>query len=44
MPGLVLAYLLTLMVPIIPLLLIIAGGLANPRRAVALTPNKPNET
>jgi hypothetical protein len=44
MPGLILAYLLTLMVPIIPLLLIIAGGLANPRRAVALTPNKPNET
>jgi len=43
LPGLVLAYLLTLMVPVIPMLLIIAGGLANPRRPIALTPNKPNQ-
>jgi hypothetical protein len=44
LPGLVLAYLLTLMLPVIPLLLIIAGGLANPRRAIALTPTKPDQT
>jgi hypothetical protein len=43
LPGLILAYLLTMMVPIIPIVLIIAGGLANPRRAIALTPNKPDQ-
>ena len=44
LPGLVLAYLLTVMVPLVPLILVIAGGLSNPRRAVALTPHKPTQT
>ncbi|MBL0371212.1 DUF2232 domain-containing protein [Rhizobium sp. KVB221] len=44
MPGLILLYLLTLMLPIIPVLLVIAGGLANPRRAIALTPTKQTPT
>lgn len=43
LPGLILAYLLTFIIPIIPILLIIAGGLANPRRAIALTPQTTSE-
>jgi hypothetical protein len=45
LPGLVLIYILTLFfLPVIGVLIIIAGGLANPRRAIALTPNKPDTT
>jgi hypothetical protein len=45
LPGLILIYLLTFFfLPVIGLLIIIAGGLANPRRAVALTPNNSNQT
>jgi hypothetical protein len=45
LPGLILIYLLTLFfLPVIGFLLIIAGGLANPRRAIALTPQKTDET
>ena len=44
LPGLILAYLLTFMIPIIPVLLIIAGGLANPRRTIALTAQNKTET
>lgn len=43
-PALFLLYLLTFTVPFIPIAIIIAGGLANPRRAIALTPTKPNPT
>lgn len=43
LPGLILAYLLTFVIPILPILLIIAGGLANPRRAIALTPQTASE-
>ena len=42
LPVLVLVYLLTMIMPLIGLALILAGGLANPRRAIALTPTKPN--
>jgi len=42
LPGLVLVYLMTFFfLPLIGFLLVIAGGLANPRRAIALTQNKP---
>lgn len=41
-PGLVLVYLLTFFfLPVIGFLLVIAGGLANPRRAIPLTQTKP---
>lgn len=42
LPVLVLIYALTLMVPLIGIAIILAGGLANPRRTIALTPQKPN--
>ncbi|MDH6266818.1 MFS family permease [Rhizobium sp. SG_E_25_P2] len=42
LPGLVLVYLLTFFfLPVIGFLLVIAGGLANPRRAIPLTQTKP---
>ena len=44
LPALVLAYLVTFILPPAGLLVAIAGGLANPRRAIALTPHKSNET
>ncbi|MBX9456345.1 MAG: YybS family protein [Rhizobium sp.] len=44
LPALVLVYLITFLVPPVVLIVALAGGLANPRRAIALTPNKPNET
>jgi hypothetical protein len=40
LPALVLTYMLSLFLG----LLVVVIGLANPRRAIALTPNKPNET
>ena len=39
-PTLIIIYLLTLLMPIFGIAIILAGGLANPRRAIALTPNK----
>jgi hypothetical protein len=42
LPGLILVYLLSVfLLPMFGLLIIIAGGLANPRRAIAVTPDKP---
>jgi hypothetical protein len=38
LPGLILVYLLALFIPPVPMIIAVAGGLANPRRAVALTP------
>jgi len=43
LPALILVYLVTFILPPVGLLVAITGGLANPRRAIALTPNKPNE-
>jgi hypothetical protein len=42
LPVLVLVYLATLIFPPLTIVIAIAGGLANPRRAIALTPNKPD--
>jgi hypothetical protein len=42
LPALVLVYLATVIFPPLTIVIAIAGGLANPRRAMALTPNKPN--
>ena len=44
LPTLIITYLVTLIFPPLTIVIAIAGGLANPRRAIALTPNKPNET
>lgn len=44
LPALILVYLVTLIFPPLTIVIAIAGGLANPRRAIALTPNKPNPT
>jgi hypothetical protein len=44
LPVLVLVYIITFIIPPLVVLVALAGGLANPRRAIALTPNKPNET
>lgn len=41
--GLTLMYLATFILPPLVIVIAIAGGLANPRRAIALTPNKPNQ-
>lgn len=43
LPALVLTYMFSL-IPAVGQILIMSLGLANPRRAVALTPAKPNET
>ena len=43
LPALILTYMVSL-IPAVGQILIMSFGLANPRRAVALTPNKPNET
>jgi hypothetical protein len=43
LPALVLVYLATLIFPPLTIVIAIAGGLANPRRAIALTPNKPEQ-
>jgi hypothetical protein len=44
LPALVLVYLATVIFPPLTIVIAIAGGVANPRRAIALTPNKPNQT
>jgi hypothetical protein len=44
LPALILVYLITLIFPPLTIVIAIAGGLANPRRAIALTPTKPNQT
>jgi hypothetical protein len=41
LPSLILVYLVTLIFPPLTVVIAIAGGLANPRRAIALSPNKP---
>jgi hypothetical protein len=42
LPALILTYVVAL-IPALGQMLIMSFGLANPRRAVALTPNKPND-
>ena len=42
LPALGLVYLLTVVFPPLMIIIAIAGGLANPRRAVAITPVNPN--
>lgn len=44
LPVLVLVYIIAFIIPPVVLLVALAGGLANPRRAIALTPQKPSET
>jgi hypothetical protein len=44
LPALVLLYLVTLIFPPVTVVIAVAGGLANPRRAIALTPTKPDQT
>lgn len=44
LPLLILVYIVALVIPPLVVLVALAGGLANPRRAIALTPHKPNET
>jgi hypothetical protein len=44
LPALIITYLVTLIFPPLTIVIAIAGGLANPRRAIALTPNKPDQT
>jgi hypothetical protein len=44
LPLLVLVYIVAFIIPPVVLLVALAGGLANPRRAIALTPQKPPET
>jgi hypothetical protein len=43
LPLLVLVYLAAFILPPLVVLVALAGGLANPRRAIALTPHEPNE-
>jgi hypothetical protein len=43
LPALVLVYIVTVIFPPLAIVIAIAGGLANPRRAIALTPHKPND-
>jgi len=43
LPGLILTYLLSLFIWPIAFLIIVIGGLANPRRAMALTQNQPDQ-
>lgn len=42
LPALIILYLVTLIFPPVTILIAIAGGLANPRRAIALSQTKPN--
>lgn len=44
LPTLVLVYLVAVIIPPLVVLVALAGGFANPRRAIALTPHNPNET
>jgi hypothetical protein len=44
LPALILGYIVAFIIPPVVLLVALAGGLANPRRAIALTPHKTNET
>ena len=44
LPALVLVYLVSFFIPPVAMIIAIAGGLANPRRAIALTPQNPSET
>lgn len=44
LPALILVYLVTVIFPPLTVVIAIAGGLANPRRAIALTPARPNQT
>jgi hypothetical protein len=44
LPALIILYLVTFIIPLAALIVILAGGIANPRRAVALTPRKPDQT
>lgn len=44
LPLLVLVYIIAFIVPPLVLLVALAGGLANPRRAIALTPQNASET
>jgi hypothetical protein len=44
LPALILVYLVTVIFPPLTIVIAIAGGLANPRRAIALTPARPNQT
>jgi hypothetical protein len=43
LPALTLVYLVTFFFPPVTVVIAIAGGLANPRRAIALTLNKPDQ-
>lgn len=44
LPLLVLVYIAAFLIPPLVVLVALAGGLANPRRAIALTPHQPNQT
>lgn len=44
LPLLILVYIIAFIVPPVVLLVALAGGLANPRRAIALTPQNASET
>jgi hypothetical protein len=44
LPLLFLVYIVAIFIPPLVVLVALAGGLANPRRAIALTPHKPSET
>jgi hypothetical protein len=44
LPLLVLVYIIAFIIPPLVVLVALAGGLANPRRAIALTPHKTQET
>lgn len=44
LPALILGYIAAFIIPPVVLLVALAGGLANPRRAIALTPHKSSET
>ena len=44
LPALILVYLISLIVWPLAFIIFLAGGLANPRRAIALTPHESNET
>lgn len=44
LPALTAIYFITLIFPPVTLVIAIAGGLANPRRAIALTPNNSDQT
>jgi hypothetical protein len=44
LPGLIIVYLVSMIVWPLAFIIFLAGGLANPRRAIALTPQNPSET